>query len=252
MIISLTYHHQTYTADLSQPIDISIPLKHGVENPNCFHAPVPSFLPVQDGDFTGDTQQGGVVNFFNVQINPHGNGTHTECVGHISKERLYINDCLQQFHSIGFLISIEPQKQTGDLVITKELLMEKLEVQNSKCETLVVRTLPNSNAKLTQNYSDTNPPYFTTDAMQHIVDLGIIHLVVDLPSVDREKDEGKLAAHHIFWQYPHATRTHATITEMVYVPNEIIDGLYLVNHQIMPIELDASSSKLILFQLNRV
>ena len=35
--------------------------------------------------------------------------------------------------------------------------------------------------------------------MEYIVELGINHLLVDLPSIDRIYDEGKLANHRIFW-----------------------------------------------------
>ena len=44
------------------------------------------YTPVVAGDFVGSTASGGPVNFFNIRVNPHGNGTHTECVGHIARE----------------------------------------------------------------------------------------------------------------------------------------------------------------------
>jgi arylformamidase len=260
MKISFKHNTTNYTANLDQSIDISIPLKNeatlvGTDvvrqtlNPNCFFAPPAVFIPVQAENFIGDTTQGGAVNFYNVQINPHGNGTHTECVGHISKERFYINDCLKQFHSIGFLITVTHEVNEGDLIITKQLIASQLQTFSNKIETLLIRTQPNHNTKLTQNYSGTNPAYFTTEAMQYIVSLEVKHLIVDLPSVDKEVDGGQLAAHHTFWNYPTAIRTNATITEMVFIPDEVPDGLYLVNHQIMSIELDASPSKILLFAI---
>jgi arylformamidase len=211
LLITLEHNNKTFNADLSKPLDISIPLKNEASfllnkeevrkpsNPNCFNAPIPLFTPLQDGGFIGDTQSGSPVNFFNIQINPHGNGTHTECVGHISKERFFINNCLKQFHSIGQLITVQPEKLNGDFVITKEMIAKKIEPQNLKFDTLLIRTSPNTNEKLTLNYTNTNPTYFTNEAMEYIVSLGVQHLIVDLPSVDKEKDEGKLSAHHIFW-----------------------------------------------------
>ena len=80
--------------------------------------------------------------------------------------------------------------------------------------------------------------------------LGIDHLLIDLPSVDKESDGGKLLAHHAFWQYPFNTKTERTITEMIYVPNTIYDGTYLLNIQIASFENDASPSKPLLFQMN--
>ncbi len=85
MTITITHQNINYRANLAQPINISIPLKNGSQNPNCFGASMPNFTPVIDENFIGDTRKGSAVNFYNVQYNPHGNGTHTECVGHIAK-----------------------------------------------------------------------------------------------------------------------------------------------------------------------
>jgi arylformamidase len=253
MIINFTHYHKQYSANLAEPIDISIPLRHGVQNPNCFYAPPPSFTPVIADGFIGDTRQGGSVNFYNVQYNPHGNGTHTECVGHIAKERYYINECLKQFHTVGALITLTPTKQQQDVIVTKDDIQAAISrIATIPIETLIVRTAPNTDLKLGFNYTETNPPYFSTEAMEYIVSLNIQHLVVDLPSVDREVDEGKLNAHNVFWNTAGTLRVKATITELVYIKNEIPDGLYFVNHQIPPIVLDASSSKVVLYALNEL
>lgn len=248
MLIQFTIKDKQYTADLSQPIDISIPLKNGSENPNCFYAPHPKFEPVRDGNFVGSVNEGGVVNFFNVFINPHANGTHTECVGHISKEPYTINQCLKQFHFPALLVSVQLEKIDDDEIVTKEA-MQKACGALSLPEILVIRTLPNDISKRTRQYSNTNPPYLAAEAMQWIVEQNVQHLVVDLPSVDRERDGGVLAAHHIFWNYPNSTREQCTITELVYIPGEVKDGPYLCNMQVTSIELDASPSKLLLFPL---
>jgi hypothetical protein len=78
---------------------------------------------------------------------------------------------------------------------------------------------------------------------------GILHLLIDLPSVDREEDGGKLAAHKAFWQYPARPRMDATITELIFVNNMITDGLYLLNLQICSLSLDASPSKPVIYAL---
>ena len=88
------------------------------------------------------------------------------------------------------------------------------------------------------------------EAAKYIDLLGIDHLMIDLPSVDKELDDGKLLAHHAFWQYPQNTQLHRTITEMIYVPNTVYDGTYFLNIHIASFENDASPSKPLLFQLN--
>jgi len=203
------------------------------------------------GDFVGSTEKGGLINFKNVKINPHGNGTHTECVGHIAKEKYTINQSLKHFHHLAQLETIYPQKlENGDRVITKAQLLE-VEFSDG-VNTIVLRTMPNTDGKLTHNYSGTNPPYVHHEALTYLVEKGIDHLLLDLPSVDREEDEGQLLAHKAFWEYPDNPRTNATITELIFVPNRIKDGLYLLNLQIASFELDASPSKPVLYKLRTV
>ena len=91
--------------DLSEPLDISIPLRPGVKGVNAWYAPQFAAEPVVAGSFVGSTLKGGSVNFMNVSLNPHGNGTHTECVGHISTEPYTINQCLKTFFFSAELIS---------------------------------------------------------------------------------------------------------------------------------------------------
>ena len=250
MVINLQHQSGSFSADLSKPIDISIPLKTGAENPNCFYAPFPEFDPVRSGDWVGSTAEGGIVNFKNVRFNPHGNGTHTECVGHISTEWFSIQDCLDNYHFIARLVTIYPmKKEDGDRVIEKQQLEEL--IAKGDTEAIIIRTMPNDGHKLKMNYSESNPPYIHHEAMEYLVDCGIKHLLIDLPSVDREHDEGKLLAHRAFWQYPGNTRKNSTITEMVYVPNEVKDGTYLLNIQIATFDLDASPSKPQLYSLNK-
>ena len=68
-----------------------------------------------------------------------------------------------------------------------------------------------------------------------------------MPSVDRENDNGALAFHHAFWQVPQNPQFHKTITELVYVPDSLPDGDYILNLQTAPFENDASPSRPLLF-----
>lgn len=242
---------QAYEAHLDQPIDISIPLRFDASAPNCFYAPLPETFPVIAGDFIGSTAQGGLVNFLNVRLNPHGNGTHTECVGHIAKEPYSLNQCLRRFHFPARLVTVYPTRQdNGDRVIRRAQLAEAL--RPGEVEAVVIRTQPNDERKLSAQYSGTNPPYLHHAAAQLLVDYGVQHLLIDLPSVDREEDEGQLRAHRAYWQYPRQVRSDATITELIYVPNETKDGLYLLNLLITSFEIDVSPSKPLLYPLRAI
>lgn len=243
----ITKNEKTYTADLTKPLDISIPLREGFENVNCFYAPPVQIEPVVFGDFVGSTQQGGSLNFKNVRLNPHGNGTHTECVGHIAKVVYNLPDYLKNFHFFSKLVTIIPMAENGDRIIHKHQIEEIL--SPNETEALIIRTFPNDDLKKTTNHSGANPTYIHHEAMAYIVECGVEHLLVDMPSVDREEDGGKLLAHKAFWKFPDEIRENATITELIYAPNLIKDGFYLLNLQITSLELDASPSKPVLYFL---
>ncbi len=245
--------NNSFEIDLSKPIDISIPLSNTDDNPIAWYIEKPTIEPVTFGDWVGKVAAGSSTNFNNIFFNPHGHGTHTECLGHITREFYSINQCLKQFFFLAELISVTPEVQGEDLVITKEQL-ERL-LKGNDPEAIVIRTLPNAVAKKHTNYSHTNPPYLEEDAAHYIREKGIKHLLIDLPSVDREEDGGKLAAHKAFWNVTDVNnlnpdaRLNCTITEMIYVNDAIKDGSYVLNLQIASFENDASPSKPVLYSL---
>jgi kynurenine formamidase len=247
MIVSIPIHTSLYQADLSKPIIASFPLQAGNNNPSAFHLPMPHFSPFSMGDFIGSTALGGPVNCSILVIAPHGNGTHTECVGHISKQPYYIAHTLKTFNFFGLLLTLSPIKASnGDMIISKEMIHHALE-NHQIPEALMIRTFQKDRDNIV--WSGNNPPYFTADAMEYIAHKGIQHFLTDLPSVDPEIDNGELAAHHAFWQYPDNIRTEATITEMVNLNNDIRDGIYLVSIHIAPLLSDASPSTIVLYEL---
>ncbi|MFN4233755.1 MAG: cyclase family protein [Bacteroidia bacterium] len=248
MLIEIFLNEIKYCVDLSKPLDISIPLRAGEHNVNAWYVKPVEITPVEIGNWIGDVNKGGSVNFRNIFFNPHGNGTHTECVGHISKENYTINQCLNKYFFYAKLITVLPHEIDGDKIIT--LAQIEAALREEIPEALIIRTLPNTVEKINRQYSNTNPPYIESKAAEWMHQKNINHLLIDLPSVDKEHDDGKLLAHHAFWQYPHNTQKQRTITELIYVPNSIADGNYLLNIQIASFENDASPSKPVLYALN--
>ncbi|KAF2334477.1 cyclase family protein [Flavobacterium daemonense] len=242
-----------FEIDLSKPIDISIPLTNTDENPIAWYIEKPVIEPVVFGDWIGKVSEGkSSTNFNNIFFNPHGHGTHTECLGHITNNFYSINQSLKQFFFFAKLITVEPEKIGEDFVITKEQILTLI---NDKTEALIIRTLPNSKEKKSRKYSNTNPPYLSEEAAIFIRESEIQHLLIDLPSVDKEHDEGKLLAHKAFWNVKDThklnsdARFNATITEMIYIAAEIEDGNYILNLQIASFENDASPSKPLLYKI---
>ncbi|MDO6745239.1 cyclase family protein [Tenacibaculum soleae] len=248
MIAEIIYNSEKHQIDLSKPLDISISIDVLKENVNAWYLDDPKISPVRSGDWVGSVAEGADVNFNNVSFNPHAHITHTECVGHITKEVYSVNKNLNRFFFLAEVVTIYPEQlDNGDFVITKHQLQKVL--NHKKIVAVVIRTLPNSDKKTNARYSNTNPPYLLEEAAVYLKEIGIKHLLIDLPSVDKEKDEGKLLAHNAFWNTKNEIRFDATITEFIYVPNNIEDGTYFLNLMIAPFENDATPSKPILYKV---
>lgn len=241
--------------------DISIPLRFNEAQPTFFGAAAASAEPITAGSFVGDVRHGGSCNCSVHTLAPHCNGTHTECVGHITQERLSVRDLAIRHLSAALLISVSPEaaELPGDHIISLGALRSAIGNASLRdYQALVVRTLPNDSSKLARNYdAGPMPPYFSVEAMKHVVEHGIDTLVVDLPSIDRAQDGGKLAAHRVFWGMPAGstsaatvTRPHATITEMAFIDDSVADGPYLLNLQVPPFVIDAAPSRPILLPLS--
>jgi kynurenine formamidase len=258
--------NKKYNVDFSKGIDISIPLNFNEEQPNTYGVDRASSKPFQDGNFIGDTRKGGPCNFETYSFTPHCNGTHTECIGHITNERITILSSLNEEMIPATLISISPKSTTEnynpklnaeDLVITKQELENKLkDINPNFLNALIIRTIPNSESKKSRDYMKDIPTFFSIDAMEYIVSLGIQHLLVDTPSVDRLLDDGHLSAHNIFWETKgkqfNLNAKNKTITEMIFASENIKDGCYLLNLQIPAFVSDAAPSRPIIYKINEL
>ena len=247
MIATISRGQNSYQINLANPIDISIPLVGGEKNVNAWYLEPPKIEPFEEDDFIGSVSDGGSVNFNMVTFNPHSHVTHTESLGHITKEVYSVNQQLKNYFFLAELITVAPERKNEDFVISQKQLEYAL--GDKTPEALLVRTIPNLESKKTKDYSNTNPPYFLDEGIEYLVNKGVNHLLVDLPSVDKEKDEGRLACHNAFWETRGQKRMEATITELIFVPNDIEDGQYFLNLQVAPFENDAAPSRPVLYKI---
>ena len=247
MIATISQGQNNFQVDLANAMDISISLIGSEKNVNAWYLNAPKIYPFEGDDFIGKVSNGGSVNFNMVEFNPHSHVTHTECLGHITDEVYSVNQKLKEFFFLTELITVAPERMDEDFVISPKQLEYAL--GDKKTKALVVRTIPNLESKKTKDYSNTNPPYFMDEAIQFLVDRGVEHLLVDLPSVDKEKDGGELVSHKTFWNTKGKERLTATITELIFVPNEIEDGFYFLNLQVAPFENDAAPSRPVLYNI---
>lgn len=255
--------------DLSRPLDIAIALEFAADQPRHFGAPPATTHPFAVPGFSGSVARGASCNCNVITLIPHCNGTHTECAGHLTTGQLDAHRqvppglvpallaTVQPVDAQRVLETTEPAPQPGDKLITRRALErgwpDKLPFQP---RAMVIRTLPNEAAKMRRDYTDSTPPYLSREAAEFLVTRGIEHLVVDLPSIDRAHDEGRLTTHRVFFGLPRgsqsleqAGRPRSTVTELAFIPDEIADGPYLLQIQVPAIGGDAVPSRPLLYML---
>jgi len=258
-------------ADFAQPLSIAIPLDFNGPQPSFFSAPAATSKPYRESGFVGDTRAGGSCNCEQVTLVPHCNGTHTECVGHVTEDRVAVTDRLRGGIVLALLVSVHPVAASAtredsdpppaptDLLVTAEALTTAFALHAGPAPAaLVLRTLHGSAARMTQAYRGSAPaPYLSKQAASWLIARDIEHLVLDLPSADRADDQGRLTAHRIFFGLPpggrhsrDATRPQASITELAWVAPTIRDGWYLLDLQIPAFLADAAPSRPLLYPVH--
>jgi arylformamidase len=182
---------------------------------------------------------------------PHCHGTHTECIGHILSEPVFVLDTIEQSPCLAKLISVVTKPGTSRVSLQQisAALVDGLE----KYAALIIRTLPNLDSKLSRNYS-TEPEYPVLDpaSIRYLAASGLRHLLLDTPSLDAA-DNTTLSNHRVWWglestdkDSPSAAYSRS-LTEMVFVPNDLPDGDYWLELQLSPLQSDASPSRPILY-----
>lgn len=236
-----------FTIDLQNKIPCFYSLIHGENNPRCFYLPYPSYEPFRIGSFVGSIDEGGAANCMVVTIAPHGAGTHTECIGHIAKGEYSISATLTDSFFLGYFSTIGVLSVGDDSIISQNEIQEILLSVPKGTTALAL----NVSGNFSGDNSGTNPAYFLPETMEMIVKSGIEHLIVNIPSVDKEEDGGVLASHHTFWNYKRigSPRFGATITELANFPTDLEVGCYIIEIQIAPIHSDASPSRIFLYPI---
>jgi arylformamidase len=255
--------------ELDRPVSIAAEMSFTAESPRHFGAPAAHSDSLVLPGFSGSVVTGASCNCSTITLTPHCNGTHTECVGHLTVQPLDAFRLVPPGLVPALLLTVTPERAAGagessmrepgteDELITPRLLAAAWSAHPptlSPVRALVIRTLPNPKLKLAR--SDTVPPYLSPEAALWIVERGIEHLIVDLPSVDRVEDGGHLSAHRVFFGLPaavreldRAARAQCTITELAYVPDAVPDGEYLLELQVPAIAGDAVPSRPLLYAL---
>jgi arylformamidase len=258
--------------DLARPISLAIEISFLGDEPLHFGAPRATSQPFAVEGFSGSVATGASCNCRTISLTPHCNGTHTECAGHLIRDLLDAHRVIPAGLVPALVVSVtpdaastvqetsDPAPQAEDRVITRQALDQLWPAAPAaEPKALVIRTLPNEMKKRRHDYTGENPPYLTREAAEWLVEKKIEHLVVDVPSIDRAHDEGKLTAHRIFFGMPpdarelsKVGRAQCTVTELAYIPDTAPDGLYLLEIQAPALGGDAVPSRPLLYTLRPV
>jgi kynurenine formamidase len=260
----------TLLADLAAGASLARLLEFVGPQLRCFGAESASSKPLVIGEFTGRVDRGASCNCSVLTLTPHGNGTHTEGVGHLTAERVDVQSIIPRRLLIAALLTVEPElaadsregsspvPRADDLLITRgaiERAWPPLLAPRLKARAAIIRTLPNERDKFVEERAAT-APFLSLEAVTWLVHQGIEHLVLDVPSADRSSDGGELTAHRIFFGLPRASssmleaqRAKCTITELAYIPDVVADGWYFLSLQFPAIAGDAVPSRPVLYPL---
>ncbi|PIR23319.1 MAG: hypothetical protein COV44_03300 [Deltaproteobacteria bacterium CG11_big_fil_rev_8_21_14_0_20_45_16] len=254
-----------------EAIHIGVPISFEEDRPAAFGVPNSSRKKISNDSFVGDTSKGGSCNVEEIYFIPHCHGTHTESIGHLVNNAITISELSFQLQFLKTCVIsipvVEARKSKehytsnssgNDLWLTAEAIQKSWENLDHLFppEALVIRSLPNpANKPLSQN---SNAAYFTEEAMRWLINRDIEHLVVDIPSIDRMEDGGKLINHRAFWNLLPDQKTinkdswrTKTLTEFAYIPDRAKDGCYIMNINPIDWHLDAVPSSPILFPVER-
>lgn len=257
-------------ADLAAGQSLARALEFHGPQLRCFGAPVASSAPLELEGFSGRVIRGASCNCSVLTLTPHANGTHTESVGHLTVERVDAWSMIPQRLLLAVLVTVEPELAAdsredsepapggSDLLITRARLEEAWPAPPAariNARAAVIRTQPNDPGKFTEDSAD-RAPFLSAQAATALVERGIEHLVLDVPSADRASDGGAMTAHRIFFGLPagstqlaQAQRRNCTITELAYAGDAITDGWYLLALQTPAIAGDAVPSRPMLYPL---
>lgn len=259
MIAQLDFDGLPLRVHLDRGRSIAIPLDPHGPQPAFFTDEPASARPLRAGDYVGDVRLGGTCNAEVVQLVPHCHGTHTECRGHLTHERLRVQDTVFPEPCLARLVSVTPEPGAEDGYprwerAPLEAALAPALAKGLPVEAIVLRTLPNDPARRATAYEHAPPyPVLSDAAATWLARQPLKHLLVDAPSLDPAHDGGALRVHRLWWCMadnpgPGGLDTgRRSATEMIFVPDDLEDGLYWLELGLSPLLGDATPSRPILY-----
>ncbi len=258
--------------DLGAPVSLALPMRFDAGDPRHFGAPAAVSRPLVLPGFSGEVRSGASCNCRTIELTPHCNGTHTESVAHLLAEPLDVCEVVPLGLMPALLLSLlpvaaatsgedsDPAPQPLDRLLTRAALRAVWpDSLPFAPRALVLRSATPPAGTTRSGGADEatqEPPYLSRQLVTELVARGIEHLVVELPSIDRGHDGGRLCGHRLFFGLPprstrlaEATRRGCTITEYASVPATLPDGPCALQLTLPHLAGDAVPSRPLVFRL---
>jgi arylformamidase len=251
-----------FLLDFGAATSLALPLTFDGAQPRHFGAPAARSMPYVAGGFNGEVARGASCNCRRLELVPHCNGTHTEGAGHLTLEADLLHEIIPAAPLPALLLSVvpeaagetredtDPAPHPGDRLLTASAIAAAWPRDLPFAPRALLLRTPNDPQKPFRDYTTLNPAYLSRQAVGLIVARGIEHLVLDLPSLDRSDDGGRLTGHRLFFGLPpastrlaDATRRHCTLTEFAWFPDALRDGPCALLLQVPAFSGDAVPSR---------
>ena len=130
----ININNNVYKIELNNFFDLSIPLDFKGKQVNFFDTPRSSVKALQTRGKKLLVSEGFGCDVQEVTINIHCTTTHTECVGHISKEEIFINEVLEYQNEVNHdgKIIIEGDKVTISVYTHRTNLVTEIDMEYAK------------------------------------------------------------------------------------------------------------------------
>lgn len=243
------------TVDFARGRSLAIPLDPEGRHPRFFADTSVQARPLRRGDFVGDMNRGASCNAEVIEFSAHSHGTHTECIGHVLPEHQPVIGTVDEAPTLMRLATIPVEARDENGLIPASALGD---LATFDIGALALRTLPNDADKQWRNYDDAPAfPILSREAIQRLSESSLMHLLIDTPSLDHPESHG-LQNHATWWglyarvQPGVADAAARSLTEMIFVPDDIEDGCYWLDLQLAPFVSDAVPSRPIIYPVHRV
>ena len=234
LVLKIEIDNKTFSVPLADGIEISRPIYRAGNVKAYFVDPV-QFRTYTKNNFLASTALGASVNCEYFTLNPHGQSTHIECFGHISKSAFHLHMSMPKSFYLVQLVDV---------------------VCNSKNKLILQEVETNIDGLICRYYKDEAPLNLFSGADIPSFSPAIFEkhnweiFVTDMPSIDPENDDGKLLAHKAFW-WNESQREKQYIVELAKIPSNLNEGLYLLEVQCLNIQSDASPARLIVYPVTK-